>query len=154
MKKYKLTDKSIEYFGHTLYRIEALKDFGGVSKGDKGGYIEKEDNLSQDDDAWVYDNARVYGDARVYDDAWVSGNARVFGNARVYDNGWICGDFKIGTGYLFATKYNGSDVTEVKVDNVTYYIQDYKPVIEEEIKEMTIEEICNELGYEVKIKKD
>ena len=130
MEKYKLTDKSIEYFGHTLYRIEALKDFGGVSKGDKGGYIEKEDNLSQDDDAWVY------------------GDARVSGNARV------SGDFKIGTGYLFATKYNGSDVTEVKVDNVTYYIQDYKPVIEEEIKEMTIEEICNELGYEVKIKKD
>ena len=45
--KYKLTEESISYFGKTLYRIEALKDFANVKKGDKGGYIEKEDNLSQ-----------------------------------------------------------------------------------------------------------
>ena len=60
MEKCKLTNESIEHFGHTLYRIEALKDFGDIKKGEKGGYIEKEDNLSQDDNAWVYGNAEVY----------------------------------------------------------------------------------------------
>ena len=30
--KYKLTEESINYFGRTLYRIEALKDFGIVKK--------------------------------------------------------------------------------------------------------------------------
>ena len=48
--KYKLTEESINYCGKTLYRIEALKDFANVKKGDKGGYVEKEDNLSQEGD--------------------------------------------------------------------------------------------------------
>ena len=39
-KKYKLTDESIKFNNRTLYRIEALKDFGDVEKGDKGGFIE------------------------------------------------------------------------------------------------------------------
>lgn len=61
MKKYKLTTESIESLGYTLYRIKALKDFGDVEKGDKGGFIEKEDNLSQEDDCWVYGNASSEG---------------------------------------------------------------------------------------------
>ena len=63
--KYKMTKEG------GLFRIEALKDFGRVSKGDKGGLISREDNLSVSGDAWVYGNASVSGDARVY------GNARV-----------------------------------------------------------------------------
>lgn len=37
-----LEDDTIVVWGRTLHRIEALEDFAGVSKGDKGGYIEKE----------------------------------------------------------------------------------------------------------------
>lgn len=51
--KYKLTEETKQIDGLTLYRIEALKDFGDIKRGDKGGWIEKEDNLSQDDNAWV-----------------------------------------------------------------------------------------------------
>ena len=40
-KKYKLTDETTNLLGRTLYRIEALKDFGDVKEGDKGGYVEK-----------------------------------------------------------------------------------------------------------------
>ena len=47
-KKYRLTDETIKVEGRTLYRIEALKAFWGQKKGDKGGFIENEDNLSQD----------------------------------------------------------------------------------------------------------
>ena len=41
-KKYKLTDETIEVEGKTLYRIESLKDFRYVLKGEKGGFIESE----------------------------------------------------------------------------------------------------------------
>ena len=44
-KKYKLTDECIIIDGHKLYRIEALKYFFDVQKGDQGGFIEREDNM-------------------------------------------------------------------------------------------------------------
>lgn len=65
MKKFELTTESIFVDGRKLYRIRAVKDFGDVKKGDLGGFVETEDNLSQTDDAWVYGKAMVYGEARV-----------------------------------------------------------------------------------------
>ena len=62
-KKYKLTEETINIDDVTLYRIEALKDFGDIQKGDKGGFVENEDNLSQEGDCWVYDAGKVYGKA-------------------------------------------------------------------------------------------
>ena len=59
MKKFELTNETIEVYGRTLFRIKALTTFANVSEGDLGGYIEKEDNLSQVGNAWVYGNARV-----------------------------------------------------------------------------------------------
>ena len=76
IKKYRLDyNQRTEEFGRTLYRIVALADFGNVTTGDQGGYIESEENLSPYGNAWVYDNARVYGNARVYDYAELYGNA-------------------------------------------------------------------------------
>lgn len=89
-KHFKLTDESIVLpSGVRLYRIECTKKIKGADVGDKGGFVEKDDNLS--DDAWVYGNAQVFGNAQVSGDAWVSGNARVFGDARVSDNNTHCG---------------------------------------------------------------
>ena len=65
MKKYELTNETKVVFGTTLYRIRALIAFGNVSVGDLGGWIEKEENLAQDGNAWVYGNARVSGNAEV-----------------------------------------------------------------------------------------
>lgn len=89
MKYEILKDEFTELDGRKLYKIRALKDFRNVKKGTVGGYIESEQNLSQEGDAWVYGNARVSGDARVYGDAWVSGDARVYGNAQVYGDAWV-----------------------------------------------------------------
>lgn len=92
MKKFELTTDRIEENGTILYRIKALIDFWDVKAGDLGGYVEKEENLSQYGSAWVSDNAFVLGNARVSDNAWVCGNtwvcdnAHIYGNARVYDN--------------------------------------------------------------------
>ena len=82
-KKYKLTEESINVNGKTLYRIEANRDFGHIIKGQKGGFIESESNLSHDDNAWVFGNAKVFDNAEVFGNAYVFDNAKVFGNARL-----------------------------------------------------------------------
>ena len=74
-KKFKLTEETINVYGITLYRIEAIISFSDVSAGEKGGFVEKEKNVDQSGDAWVYGNARV------------SGNARVYGNAIIKNKG-------------------------------------------------------------------
>ncbi len=81
MKKYDFTGETLKWYGRTLSRIRALKDFGDVEAGDLGGWIEKEENLSHEGDCWVYDEAKVYGKARVCGKAKVYGKARVCGNA-------------------------------------------------------------------------
>lgn len=60
-QKYELTDIKVEFFSKTLFRIRALRGIEkyNVVKGDLGGYIEKEANLSQDGNAWVYGDAEV-----------------------------------------------------------------------------------------------
>ena len=87
--KYELTDETIEYLGHILHRIKALKDFGDIKKGDLGGYIESERNLSYEGDCWVGGNAKVFDNAWIYNNAMVFHNAQVFGFACVYDYAMI-----------------------------------------------------------------
>ena len=49
-KKYELVPSDRE----GLFRIKALKNFNDVKKGDIGGYVECEKNLSQYGDCWIY----------------------------------------------------------------------------------------------------
>ena len=81
--KYEFTGETREFLGRTLHRIKAVADFGDVKAGDLGGWIEREENLSQGGACWVGGNAQVWGDAQVYDNAQVCDNARVWGDARV-----------------------------------------------------------------------
>ena len=113
-EKYEIiTRNSIVHNGRTLYRIRALKDFVNVlgeqiRKGELGGYVESENNLSQEGDCWisgkakvyddanVFDNACVYGAAEVFDkaeicnNACISGSAKIYNNAKIYDNAYVC----------------------------------------------------------------
>lgn len=108
-KKYKLeTNSFVNNDGTTIYRIRALKSFGNVQKGDLGGFIEKEDNLSQEGNCWVYGDAKVYGNAIVCDDAivkdyatvsgsaYIRNKACVFSFAKVYDNADVCDKAMVG----------------------------------------------------------
>ena len=78
-----------------LYRIRALRDFGYVKKGDIGGYIKKEENLSYEGDCWVFGNACVYDNAHVYGNALIKDYACVYGNALVYDNALVYGKARV-----------------------------------------------------------
>ena len=83
MKKYELTSETKVINCVELHRIKALNSFGNIKKGELGGWIESEKNLSQYGDAWVGGNATVRGNA------WVCGNATVRGNAIIYENATI-----------------------------------------------------------------
>ena len=102
MKKYELTDETKVFKGVELHRIKALESFGNVKKGELGGWIESEKNLSQSGDAWVYDNAMVFDNARVDDNATVRDSATVFDNSEVYGDATVCenatvyGDAEVG----------------------------------------------------------
>ena len=87
--KYRLTNETIKVGVVILHRIECVEAFANVKAGDKGGWIEKESNLSQTDNAWVCGDAEVWGKARVWCKAWVYGSAHVYGNAVVSGNAWV-----------------------------------------------------------------
>jgi NDP-sugar pyrophosphorylase family protein len=93
--KYELTDDIIQHIGKPLHRIKALKSFADVKKGDLGGFIEKESNLSQEGDCWVFGYARVFDNAKVFGDAVVAGTAHVYDRARVCDNAIVYGDCRV-----------------------------------------------------------
>ena len=90
-KKYEFTGETCEHNGHTLKRIKRCSD------NCIGGWIEGEENLSQEGGCFVYGEAKVYGRAHisenatassrseVYGSALVSGNALIYNNAQVYD---------------------------------------------------------------------
>ena len=99
MKKYKFTGETktiyLPFGTVTLHRIKAVVEFGLVKVGDLGGWIEKEENLSHEENAWVYGDAEVCGNAKVYGNAKVCGNAKVYGDAEVYGDAKVYGDAEV-----------------------------------------------------------
>lgn len=89
-KKYRLTDETIEFNGVKLHRIEALKYFSVVKKGDKGGFVQSEKNLSQLDNCWIFDDSKAIGNSLVSKNAVLSGNSIICDNAVATGFSWIC----------------------------------------------------------------
>lgn len=85
-----------------LYRIQALKTFtksGGynpiIHVGELGGYVETEDNLSQEGNCWIFgdakvkDGGKVIDDAIIFDKVMVSNNSVIRGNSVVRDRCFV-----------------------------------------------------------------
>ena len=133
-KKYRLTDETIQHWGRTLYRIEALRSFIGVGIGQKGGFVESEENLSHDGNCWVCGNANVCGDAKVtnnrdyivFKNWWSSG--RYFTWTRS-NNKWSVGCF-YGTGEeLIAKAYKDSELSGREYERIVRYVEDIYPSV-------------------------
>ncbi len=136
MKKFELTQNKKNWEGRTLYQIKACTSFTTnsgieISAGELGGWIEKEENLSQDGKAWIFKGARVYGNAEIsenaliwgcseiYGNAIICGNAEIYGNAEIsenaliwgyseiYGNAKICGNAEI---YGYAKVYDNAEI--------------------------------------------
>lgn len=85
MRKYELTENSLECGGRILRQIKAVKSFYTASGeivrwGDLGGFIESEENLSHEGGCWVASNANVFDDARVEDDAVICASSVCHGS--------------------------------------------------------------------------
>jgi hypothetical protein len=151
-KKYKLTDETLVVDGHTLYRIKALKTFSNVKVGDLGGWIEKEDNLSQYEKCWVYGNACVYSNAQVSCDARMYGNAVCCDNAQAYDRAVVSGDAIISgrTRVSLQSNISGTCVLNFDTNEVIYnvtldcgvWVNTYSADEKKYIISNTLETIC------------
>ena len=109
-KKYELVPDAEERFmGRVVHRICAMRDFGCVHAGGIGGFVESEDNLSQEGEAWIYGDAVVCDGAKVLENASVSGYAKVLGNASVYNDAVVAGHASV---YGNARVYGKSRVNE------------------------------------------
>ena len=135
-KKYEFTGETMEVRSNgrsiVLRRIRALCDLPAfyVRKGDLGGWIEGEWNLSQYlatcslsgvvhyYGAWVGVNAKVFEDARVEDEAYVLDNACVFGRARVGGDGRVYGSAWVFGQAVVMGNANVTDASKVYGDAV------------------------------------
>lgn len=128
-KKYKVTDRfCLLDNGVRLYRIRAVKDFRDVHKGDLGGFIESEYNLSQKSDCWIYGGAKVYEGAKVCehaiikDSAVIRETALIKGNAQITGNSVISGDVVLEKGTVSNTNIGDEDVKyELLKDDTVYF---------------------------------
>lgn len=88
-KKYSLGEKSSVSSKNPTYRIVACRDImtlnGLVKKGELGGYVSSEKNLSQEGPCWIFDNAKVINDSSVSGNAIVAGDSIIVDSA-IYDS--------------------------------------------------------------------
>ncbi len=147
MKKYELVldDKRI-YIGRTLYRIRALKDFTcidgiEVHKGDLGGYVQGEHNLSQEGLSWVRDYGEAFNGGKVLENALVFEHGKVYGNgiarnnAIVGDGGEVRDNATVGKDAYIFKVYHVLTVDRIdNKDGITTFYRD---------KDNEISVICN-----------
>ncbi|USF31187.1 hypothetical protein [Clostridium sp. MD294] len=100
-KKYELLPSPITVNGCTAYKIKALQSFGNVVKGQTGGAVSSEANLSHLGCCWIYDsaaavgNAKVYGNAKIYDNAVIAENAEIYDCAKIGGNSVVKGNAQV-----------------------------------------------------------
>lgn len=145
--KYKMSGIRKIWLGHELYKIVAAKTFETVEgyevqAGETGGWIEKPENLDQDGQCWVADEAIVFGgsacvkdnalvadnavcEGSVCEDAVVRGEASIKSKAICMGHSLIC-DSAIVNGIVrgYATVAEKANVKKgTLVEGDTYYIQ-------------------------------
>ena len=91
-KKYEiLYDLNCTSYGRKVYRIRSLRNFSNVKVGDVGGFVASEENLSQDGNCWVYDDAIVHDHALIRGDAAICDHSRIYDYSIIRDRATVCG---------------------------------------------------------------
>lgn len=146
MKKYKILASTMRiHRGKPHYRIKALVDIleYGIRKGDLGGWVNGEHNLSHEGNCWVAneatvtdsacvkDNAFICNKVEVMDNAIVSGDAYISDNVVVADNAFVSDHtYVFGQVYVLddAKIIDHAQVSEEAVISGDSIIQDYARV--------------------------
>lgn len=129
-KKFELTEKYVvNELGTKLYQIKCTKTFKYVKEGELGGYIEKEENLSQEGNARMSGNAQVSGNACLKSDADHCG-FDCFGSSNRHTHAYLTSD---NTVEITCGCFRGSiEEFEKKVKNThagTVYENQYNAII-------------------------
>lgn len=122
-KKYEITEIPHPKYPW-LHRIRALVRVNeNVERGDLGGYVESENNLSQEGYCWIYDSAVVCEgavvdkDGRLFDGAMARDSVLVTGNARLFENATAEGFSYISGGELRENARAAGDAVIKPSDN-------------------------------------
>lgn len=110
-KKYEiLKNEKIDGEDHNLYRIKALKDMSlsKVKKGDIGGFIESESNLSHEGECWIYDDSQVFGKSEIKD------------NVRIKDRSKIKDSIIIGSSLIIAAQLDKCKIEDSMIGRTCY----------------------------------
>lgn len=137
-EKYEFTGKSITYHDLgkevILFQIRALIDIPrhNVHKGDIGGYIENDFNLSHKGKAWVADEAKVFHASVVSGDAYVSGDSivaysTVQGKVKIYGSAVI--RHSMVKGYFYMEGNVEVNASYLNLRNSEVYGTDYSPYL-------------------------
>ena len=133
MLKYRLllSDRCV-IDGVTLYRIQALKDFGDVKAGDLGGYIADSSQLSQNGNCWIYSKSNKLVSGRVIEnaiinslgsnrDSIINGDVFICGNSKILNDVDIFGSVDIFSSVISskASKIKGFE-DEITIIDGTY----------------------------------
>ena len=100
-KHFRLTEETIEWQGRTLHRIEATRDSYWANAGEKGGFVESEDNLM--DEAWVADEVKVWGGARLWHYSTAYGSAQIFDDCNLLEGVVVSGKSCVHGANTFVT---------------------------------------------------
>jgi len=108
-KKYKTTNETkqitfnsdLKSIPITLNRIQALRSFDDVKKGELGGWIDSTSILEDEGNCWIADEACVFGASLIKDNAKIIDAAKVFGslikeNASVEESANVYNAFAFG----------------------------------------------------------
>lgn len=124
--KYKVTGETLSFQNSTLYRIQALKDFDDVKAGDKGGFIEYTENLSQEGNCWIYDDSIAMGSTWIERDAKVRRksiicNSVISESANIIESYIFAGSNVYGRTLVISSKVGGNsilDCVQIKSSNI------------------------------------
>ncbi len=109
---------------HTLHRIKALTDFTTINgtqvrEGDLGGWVETKDNLSQQGNCWIADDAQVVGGASVTKNALVRENAKVFEMSTITDSAIIEGSAEVCVAHIGGSRWiDGEIIYDYTCENI------------------------------------
>lgn len=92
--KYCILEEGKKFVNNHVYPIMAMRTFLVrdhilVIMGEIGGWVEKEENLSQQDNCWIAGNSVAMHDSKVSGDSYINGSVIVTNNAVVSGNAFI-----------------------------------------------------------------
>lgn len=127
MRKYKFIGLTEMFYGYKMQQIQAVRDFGNVKKGEVGGWVCYDGQLSHDGDCWVGFNSRISYNICVCDNAQLF-RSNIFGSC-VVGKSAVLEDVNTSVfGRIYHTIKNCDNVTSIIQTNYDICYSGYEIV--------------------------